>query len=308
MRYYVLTSRNLKCLKRHFNTLPKEHTTVVINTTLDWYEEQASEYCRDNDIDYVVTESNGHPGRGKNAVLQHFLSTDEEYMVQLDGDDLMQPHGVNLYKAVAESDNPPDGIQIMHSISFIGGRNLWDDLWVHYPWTSQFLEQADKFIKEFPHLKSSIEYVIENKDEIFQIYRQHCKDNKKWNYPPDSREPMDCARLIFWSRKLAELVTFRENLMIGEDSLVNYQVRDLAYKGIITLQKVIDTEEHTYVYDISNSGIVKRLQNKLDWSWVQPLNDAIAEESPNWTVTEEFSIDPVAIEIEKAPELNLRKL
>lgn len=308
MRYYVLTSRNLKCLKRHFHSLPKEHTTVVINTTLGWYEEQAVEYCRDNNIDYVVTESNGHPGRGKNSVLQHFLGTDEEYMVQIDGDDFLQPHGVNLYKAVAESDNPPDGIQIMHSISWTGGRKLWDDLWIRNPWTEKFFKLKDHQVKKYPHLKETLEHIFQNRKEINAVYRQHCKDNKKWNYPPDSRDPMDCARLIFWSRKLAELVTFREDLMIGEDSLVNYQVRDLAYKGEITLQKVNDEEQHTYVYDLTNSGIVRRLQNKLDWTWVQPLNDAIAEESRNWTVTEDFSIDPVAIEIEKAPELNLRKL
>jgi tRNA(Ile)-lysidine synthase TilS/MesJ len=308
MRYYVLTSRNLKCLKRHFHSLPKEHTTVVINTTLDWYEEQASQYCKENKINYVLTESNGYPGRGKNSVLQHFLSTDEEYMVQIDGDDFMQPHGVNLYKAVAESDNPPDGIQIMHSISWTGGRKLWDDLWIRNPWTENFLKLKDHQVKKFPHLKEALEHIFQNRKEVNAVYRQHCKDNKKWNYPPDSRHPMDCARLIFWSRKLAELVTFREDLMIGEDSLVNYQVRDLAYKGEITLQKVNDEEQHTYVYDQTNSGIVRRLQNKLDWTWVQPLNDAIAEESRNWTVTEEFSIDPVAIEIEKARELNLRKL
>ena len=280
MRYYVLTSRKLKCLKRHFHSLPKEHTTVVINTIDKDYEEKAVEYCRDNNIDYAVTESNGRPGRGKNSVLQHFLGTDEEYMVQIDGDDFMQPHGVNLYKAVAESDNPPDGIQIVHSIGWLDLDSDWENLWEDHTLTQ----------------------------EINLSYGQHRMDNRKWNYPPDSREPMDCARLIFWSRKLAELVTFREDLMIGEDSLVNYQVRDLAYKGIVTLQKVNDTKEHTYVYDFSNSGIVRRLNNNNDWSWVQPLNDAIAEESRNWTVTEEFSLDPVAIEIEKAPELNLRNI
>jgi len=120
LRFYVLTSRNLKCLKRHFVSLPKQHTTVIINTLDKDYESLVQDWCFREKINCVATESNGKPGKGKNAVLDHFLDSDYDYMVQIDGDDFLQPHGVNLYTWVAHND-APDGIQIVHSYSYAGG-------------------------------------------------------------------------------------------------------------------------------------------------------------------------------------------
>ena len=308
LRFYVLTSRNLKCLKRHFASLPRTETTVVINTTLDWYREEAAEWCARNKIDYVVTKSNGYPGRGKNSVIQHFLASEYDYMVQIDGDDFLQPHGVNLYRAISASAQPPDGVVILHSLSWSNNRKIEGDLWLPNPFMPDFEKEISKYFDACPEIVEKVEYFRENKKELKRNYVQHCKDNDRWNFPGESRQSMDCARLIFYSRRLAELVTFRENLMIGEDSLVNYQVRDLAYKGLVELQKINDVEEHSYIYDLQNSGIVKRLTNRLDWDWVKPLNDAILEESWKWSVTPEFRVAPVAIEIEKAPEFNLGKL
>lgn len=296
LRYYVLTSRNFGCLKRHFQTLPKEHTTVIINSKHSWYIDKAEEFCKVEGVDYAVTPCNGYPGRGKNSVLQHFLASDYEYMVQIDGDDILLPRGVELYKAVANSNNPPDGIQIVHSISWLAGFTM-DDFWLGAPWQDKFSKNIRSLLRKHPYMGAKAENLRKNIRKIEKQFVEHCKLNRHWNYPPDSRDPMDCARLIFWSRKLAELVTFRENLMIGEDSLVNYQVRDMAYRGQISLQKVVDIKEQTYLYDLTNSGIVRQLENKLDWSWVQPLNEAIVKEAENWIVPPEFSLDPVAIEI-----------
>ena len=306
-RYYVLTSRNLKCLKRHFHSLPKEQTTVIINTTLDWYREEAEQYCIDNEIDYAITRSNGHPGRGKNSVLQHFLASDYDYMVQIDGDDFMQPYGVNLYKAIAESENPPDGVVILHSLSW-KGRMKMGNLWFPYPWTEHYANRAKQLEQTFPQMKSTLRTAWKNRKLIKELISIHYEQAEYWNYPGESRSADDCARLIFWSRKLANMVHFREDLMIGEDTLVNYQVRDLACREQIQLQKIKDTDEHTYIYDLKNSGIVKRLQNKVDWSWVLPLNEAVSHESEKWIVTPEFRIAPVEIEIERVQEFKLGEI
>ena len=40
-------------------------------------------------------------------------------MVQIDGDDYLTPHGVWLYKHLAESDSPPDAIALMNQMSYI---------------------------------------------------------------------------------------------------------------------------------------------------------------------------------------------
>ena len=43
-------------------------------------------------IEHYVTESDGTPATGKNSVLRLFLESDNEYMVQVDGDDMITPY------------------------------------------------------------------------------------------------------------------------------------------------------------------------------------------------------------------------
>ena len=103
LRFYVLTTRNIMCLRRHFAVLPVKETTVVINTKNERYKEQATEYCEEIGVEYFITESNGTPGKGKNSVQDIFRASKHEYCVQIDGDDMLTPYGVDYYRAVAVS-------------------------------------------------------------------------------------------------------------------------------------------------------------------------------------------------------------
>ena len=296
LRFYVLTSRKFECLKRHFRSLPKDQTTVVINSTDDLYIAKAYEWCREEGIDVTITESNGRPGKGKNSVLQHFLASECEYMVQIDGDDFLQPHGVNVYNWVSEN-NPPDGIQLVYG-------NTWSDhsnhaeLYGVHPWKKNYLN----WVKDsFPLEKRGHYYhMYERREEYFKTFREIDKQAFKWNYP-DAVAPTECARLIFYSRKLAELVKFREDLLIGEDALVNYQVRDMDWNKEITLKKILDSRERTYSYDLNNSGIVKQTERESNYEWLQPFHDAVDEASKNWTVPQDFSLHEIKHNIEKVP-------
>ena len=305
LRYYILTSRNLPCLKRHFHSVPKKHTTVVVNTTDQEYERAASEWCFENKINCVVTESNGKPGKGKNAVLDHFLDSSYDYMVQIDGDDFLQPHGVNLYWWLSEN-NPPDGVQIVYGRCWSGELENPDELYAPFPWDDNFKQWVENTVtsEERPHF----DYMYEHREEYKELYDIHCHDNFTWNYPLDSVHFMDCARLIFWSRKLASSVRFREDLLIGEDALLNYEVRDMAWKKRIELRKVQDSREKTYSYDLLNSGIVKKSQRDANWEWLKDINEAIAEASKNWTVPQTFRLSPVVHNLKRTEELNLGDL
>lgn len=299
LRFYVLTSRKFGCLKRHFRSLPKEHTTVVINSTDNLYIAKAYEWCREEGIDVTITESNGRPGKGKNSVLAHFLNSKYDYMVQIDGDDFLQPHGANLFNWLAKND-PPDGVQLVYG-------NFWtdhpnpDDLYGVHPWQKNYLE----WVKDtFPIEKRGHYYhVYEKRQEYKELFLKIDRQAFKWNYP-DSVAPTDCARLIFWSRRLAELVTFREDLLIGEDSLVNYQVREMAWNKEINLKKILDSREKTYSYDLNNSGIVKQSERESNYEWMKPFHDAVEEESKSWTVTEQFHLKEVKHNIEKVPYID----
>lgn len=299
LRFYVLTSRKFGCLKRHFRSLPKDQTTVVINSTDDVYVAKAYAWCRAEGIDVTITESNGNPGRGKNSVLYHFLKSDNDYMVQIDGDDFLQPHGVNLYKWIAEND-PPDGIQLVYG-------NTWSDhpnpaeLYGVHPWQRNYLEWVESTIPL--EKRAHYYYMYEKRVEYQNIFREVDKQAFEWNYP-DAVAPTECARLIFYSRKLAKSVTFRDDLLVGEDALVNYQVRDMAWKKKIILKKILDSREKTYSYDLSNSGIVKQTEMESNYEWLQPFHDAVEEASKDWTVPQDFGLSEIHHNIERVPYID----
>lgn len=299
LRFYVLTTRRFACLKRHFRSLPKDQTTVIINSTDDLYVARAYEWCREEGIDVTITDSNGRPGKGKNSVLDHFLKSDNQYMVQIDGDDFLQPHGVNLYNWLAEND-PPDGVQLVWGNFWSNHANPNDQYGVH-PWKKNYLQ----WVKDNVSLEKRGHYygMYEKREELFKTFKAIDLQAIKWNYP-DAIAPTECARLIFWSRKLAKLVTFREDLLIGEDSLVNYQVREMAWKKEISLKKILDSREKTYCYDLDNSGIVKESERKSNYEWMQPFHDAVEEESKSWTVEEDFHLSEIKHNIEKVPYID----
>jgi len=286
--------------------LPKRNTTVVINTLDKEYEKSVQAWCFSEQINCVATESNGRPGKGKNAVLDHFLDSDYDYMVQIDGDDFLQPHGVNLYTWVAHND-APDGIQIVHSYFYDGGISE-RDLFAPAPWESRYTKWASKRAEEFPDLKLTLLEAWDKRAVLERDYSLHMRQNKAWNYPADSNHFMDCARLIFWSRKLAKAVRFDETLLIGEDTLLNFEVRDLAYRKAIDLRKVVDQEERTYTYDLTNSGIVKQMQNQINWDWLRLLNKAITAKEKQWVVGPKFTLKKITYDFEKTETLILGEL
>lgn len=64
---------------------------VVVNSLDREYERLTMRACADLSFRVVATESNGRPGRGKNACLDLFLEGGCDYLCQLDGDDWLYP-------------------------------------------------------------------------------------------------------------------------------------------------------------------------------------------------------------------------
>ena len=310
LRFYVLTSRNFKCVKRQFLSLPKEHTTVIINTLDNQYASEVFAWCKQQSIDVEITESNGRPGKGKNSCLDHFLTNSYAHMLLIDGDDFVQPHGVNYYSSIAaRKEDAPDGVQIVYSKSWSNAKKPDTELFCPFPWMEQFRGWASKKEKEYPFLRAKIREVFDDRHRLEKAFKIHEKQNQTWNYPPDSMHYMDCARLILWSRKLAGMIRFREDLIIGEDSLLNYEVRDLSYRGDIYLQKVKDNQQRTYYYDLCNSGIVRRLQNRLEWEWLFDLNAAISAREAEWAVPTSYGLSTADthIYLERVPDIDLKE-
>lgn len=94
----ILTHHDLPRLERGIRSALRQEPAdvdvqllVVVNALDDAHVAAAVALCRNMDVAYVVTESNGRPGRGKNACLDAFLNSRCHYLCQLDGDDWLYP-------------------------------------------------------------------------------------------------------------------------------------------------------------------------------------------------------------------------
>lgn len=94
----VLTHHDLRRLERAILSALRQRPAsidvrvlVVVNTQDAAYATAATELCRKLDVAAIVTDSNGLPGRGKNACLDAFLASPCNYLCQLDGDDWLYP-------------------------------------------------------------------------------------------------------------------------------------------------------------------------------------------------------------------------
>jgi hypothetical protein len=95
----VLTHHDLPRLRRAVASVKQQRRTrgvevdavVVVNSLDRDYERLAVRTAAELGVRAVATESNGRPGRGKNACLDLFLQGGADYLCQLDGDDWLYP-------------------------------------------------------------------------------------------------------------------------------------------------------------------------------------------------------------------------
>jgi len=176
MQFYILTSTNYDALVRHFDSkysnIEKEDAVVVINTLNEKYSAQAEDFCKENNIEYYITESNGTPAKGKNSVLDIFLESNNDYCVMVDGDDFLTPHGVWMYKNLEVMDNPPDAICLINQKSY---RYVKNTLYALQPFT---VDYSDLLSSDYYTMFKNEYKLSEEKSKYFEslhykFYAQH---------------------------------------------------------------------------------------------------------------------------------------
>ncbi len=251
MKFYILCHRGLEHVKRHVESIPIEDQVVVINSLDNDFIDQTSAYCRENSIEHYITESDGTPAMGKNSVMKLFLESDNEYMVQVDGDDQITKYGYFLYTSVAKSHNPPDIICLREQWSYIlhkffpdehGGVKKAYEFIRCTPWTrtSGGRDWMENVVRHYGELKAH----EGNKDVDWRIVKEWAEDRVKFekffwefgngtNKKPDVRETFN--RMVFYSRKAAKLVDFTISLEVGEDVMEFLRLKHLARNGEINM-------------------------------------------------------------------------
>lgn len=283
LKYYILTSGNLKSLHRHFyknySNIQAKDAVVVINTLDKEYERAASSWCKCHDIECHITESNGTAARGKNTLLEIFATSNDDYMVQIDGDDFITPHGKYVYETIASWKNPPDAVCLKNqcSIAFHSGQEfVWQpdpETALLYKWSFFFRTDWDK-IKEtslLDHLKNSgVDSKTSKKyDDDWHEYYDH---QKKWCEENEAH-----CRVTFLSKKAAILHKFPEHLEVGEDTIFYLMLKNDGLNGSLDV-RCNDERPPTYIYDQTFAGVFMDVSNAgTNWDWMEVYNNEVKD-------------------------------
>ena len=273
LKFYILVSSPTGLLRHfspHYSGLTSDNAEIIINT-LDKDAERDLKYiCELFDFRYHITESNGTPARGKNSLLEIFEKSDNDYCVQIDGDDYLTPHGVWFYQTVAAGSSVPDVICLKNQISWCRTGKMWS-------------EEVKKELRRFFTIeKDSIDY-----DELLEsMVKQHIPEEKAKVYVEYHRDYYSTqekyceaeeahSRVVFMSKKAAKY-RFPEELVVGEDTVFYYLLKDAHFRGELTAV-CNDEAPATYVYNQLEGGgtVWNHSKGFTDWSWMGKFNEIV---------------------------------
>lgn len=306
MKFYVLTSRSIEGLQRNTKTLPKEDMVVVINTLDDDYRSLAKDHCETNDIEYYITQSDGTPATGKNSVIKLFLESDQDYMVQIDGDDFLTPLGIKLYKQLSAIENPPDMVVLYRQPQI---KKILDFDSMFSSWDGDLRSLSKHWGVRYPMDKSDPDFERQIPSSLYKYFIEFCGVDdttaKRWsidrydfntsmNMFSEVREYM--SRMVFYSRKVAEHVNFGNEIIIGEDTIQFLKLKKLAIEGKLNIVRRKERHYPTYIYTDTEEQITRKdFQSGINWDWIRPfLNelDKIRHDLPVNVSLPEFK-DPI---------------
>lgn len=270
-KFYILTSGDITGLQRHispnFSNLSKEDVVVVINTTDSIAEKECVFFCESNGLEYHVTESDGTPATGKNALLEIFEAADHEYMVQIDGDDYLTPHGVWLYKYLGTLKNPPDAVCIKNQVSkmIVKDPKTWERT-IQY----KFFFTVDFKNYDYDGLRKNLKTCIDDNDYIEKVIDAH---HEYYRYGEEYCEDNDAhCRVTFFSKKAAKY-RFPDGHPVGEDTIHFFTLKDAHMKGEINFV-CNDDAPCTYIYYQEGTGtVMKETCYGKKWDWMFKFND-----------------------------------
>lgn len=294
MKVYVLTSRNIERLNWIEQVIPQRETVVVINSLDPDYGAVASKWCEERGIEYHITQSDGTPATGKNSVIKLFLESEEDYMVHVDGDDMLTPHGYKLYKAVAESGKAPDCIcmyrqpsikpPLRNKVRFdfllecIENKTLETEAYrieyfsTCYPWDKSRMDQSPWQTEENLYNMFRTEPYNAEPETAWDWACQRVLYNHYMKTYSDAGEYM--CRMVFFSRKCAELMEYTNELVIGEDTIQFLDLKRQAEEGNINMQRRKEKYNPSYLAIRDNESVT--LQTGLyNYEWLKPLNKKI---------------------------------
>jgi len=210
----ILTSYDLPRLRRAAASVGNQTSQcaffVEVNTRDEKYRQAVLDWCAQEGIPCHSSDSNGKPGKGKQAVFKRFLETEADHLLLLDGDDVLYPCAIASLERTLIEVSPVD-VLISCAVDQVSKKKvsvLGDD---------QFVQLADP-----PGRAESL-----------------------WVYEGDTM--LVPGRPTFFSRRAAETLSWDEDLKCYEDGLFIVETVGAYQEG--RLQAVCSMSQDLMVYD-----------------------------------------------------------
>jgi hypothetical protein len=272
LKFYILVSRNMEKVRRHWKYIPKDKLVFVINTLDKEFEKECSQLLHLKKIKYYITESNGTPAKGKNSLLEVFENSNDKYCVQVDGDDFLTPFGVDLYQQVAKSSNPPDVICLRNQIAEILDVKKTKDKGKPETFCNSLFKKKNL---DFATLKNQLlqsNFSEEDASIMIEYHKEYYSKGYKYVDPEEAH-----CRVVFFSKKAAA-TKFPENMLIGEDTLQYFLLKHEAYLGNL---RMVSNDERpaTYIYDQTDgkNTVFQEMYYRKNWQWMGDFNKNVRE-------------------------------
>ena len=216
----VLTSRDVEKLKRCIESvLSQTSDVVVVCNTLDFsFVEQARVVAEAYNLEFLVTESNGTPAKGKNSVLEIFRTRSHDYYMQVDADDYLAPDALTKLAKIVDDTPDVDVVGLVDGFVTCNGSATT---------SSAFLSDGNVF--EFADVQGIHKLRLAELGKLLS-------NNLQYN------------RMLLYSNKALDTFNFDENFIGSEDIVASYK---LYYNPDINY---VLTDVHLYAYDLEDSG------------------------------------------------------
>ena len=244
-------SRLVKSVQGVIRITPIEWEVVIVVNSI--HERYYEDVCALNlPFRVVNTESNGKPGRGKNACLDVFLESDCDYISQIDGDDFLYP-------------------------SYL--QSLWNHV-NHYVYLDVLGVVPCDCICDW-ELQSGHYWWVNDKYHASVWGTSMCAPNETMG-PQESHlftedRPVSVDFIILQSRKSAQ-IKMNEDIGNGEDHAYTYKLLSEHQKG--NLCYFLSMSSDMYCIDRTTEGSAQKVHSYNDY--LQPLRDESLRHVSQW--------------------------
>ena len=219
----ILTSRDIQKFQRCLESvLPQTDCVVVCNTLDTEYSKQIDEYCKGKSVKLIHTISNGWPSMGKQTVLDHFSTTDYDYLFLIEGDDFIYPNTLEILNVMVEKHHPIDIMALTNQEVLMGELMRMKD----WRTSKLFDERMRPALEQLP--VDTVRSFLENTQTAIEITDDGIN------------------RIVLYSKKGAQ-IKYDTNIKSADDFVFDCEARLLHEKGDITMYLTNCPE--LYVYD-----------------------------------------------------------